>query len=156
MRVSFFFLMWTILKISIEFVIILLLFYVLVFFWPGGMWDLIFPIRDQTNTLCTGRQSLNHWTTREVPMVALSVDKSRPLMFFFFLNFLFCVGKQRHYSADKGPYIVKAMVFPVVPYGCESWTIKKAECQRIDALELWCWRRLLESLGQQGDQTSQS
>ena len=40
-------------------------------------------------------------------------------------------------------HAVKAMVFPVVMYGCESWTIKKAECQRIDAFELWCWRRLL-------------
>ena len=39
--------------------------------------------------------------------------------------------------------LVKAMVFPVVIYGCESWTVKKAECQRIDAFELWCWRRLL-------------
>ena len=39
--------------------------------------------------------------------------------------------------------IVKAMVFPVVRYGCESWTIKKAECQRIDAFDLWCWRRLM-------------
>ena len=39
--------------------------------------------------------------------------------------------------------LVKAVVFPVVIYGCESWTIKKAECQRIDAFELWCWRRLL-------------
>ena len=39
--------------------------------------------------------------------------------------------------------LVKAMVFPVVRYGCESWTIKKAECRRIDAFELWCWRRLL-------------
>ena len=39
--------------------------------------------------------------------------------------------------------LVKAMFFPVVMYGCESWTIKKAECQRIDAFELWCWRRLL-------------
>ena len=39
--------------------------------------------------------------------------------------------------------IVKVMVFPVVMYGCQSWTIKKAECQRIDAFELWCWRRLL-------------
>ena len=39
--------------------------------------------------------------------------------------------------------LVKAMVFPVVMYGCESWTINKAECQRIDAFELWCWRRLL-------------
>ena len=39
--------------------------------------------------------------------------------------------------------VVKAMVFPVVMYGCESWTVKKAECQKIDASELWCWRRLL-------------
>ena len=39
--------------------------------------------------------------------------------------------------------LVKAMFFPVVMYGCESWTVKKAECQRIDAFELWCWRRLL-------------
>ena len=39
--------------------------------------------------------------------------------------------------------LVKVMVFPVVMYGCESWTVKKAECQRIDAFELWCWRRLL-------------
>ena len=40
-------------------------------------------------------------------------------------------------------HVVKAMVFPVVMYGCESWTIKKAECRRLDAFELWCWRRLL-------------
>ena len=40
-------------------------------------------------------------------------------------------------------HLVKAMVFPVVTYGCESWTVKKAECQRIDAFELWCWKRLL-------------
>ena len=40
-------------------------------------------------------------------------------------------------------HLVKAMVFPVVTYGCESWTVKKAECRRIDAFELWCWRRLL-------------
>ena len=39
--------------------------------------------------------------------------------------------------------LVKAMVFPVVTYGCESWTVKKAECRKIDAFELWCWRRLL-------------
>ena len=50
--------------------------------------------------------------------------------------------KQRHYSANK-VCLVKAMVFPVVMYGCESWTIKKAECQRVDAFELFCWRRLL-------------
>ena len=52
------------------------------------------------------------------------------------------IKKQRHYFANKGR-LVKAMVFPVVMYGCESWTIKKAEHQRIDAFELWCWRQLL-------------
>ena len=52
------------------------------------------------------------------------------------------IKKQRHYFANKGPS-VKATVFPVVTYGCESWTIKKAECRRIDTFELWCWRRLL-------------
>ena len=50
--------------------------------------------------------------------------------------------------------IVKTMVFPVVMYRCESWTIKKAERGRTDAFELWCWRRLLRVLEQQGDQTS--
>ena len=50
----------------------------------------------------------------------------------------------RHYSSNlAAAAAVKAMVFPVVTYGCESWTVKKAECQRIDAFELWCWRRLL-------------
>ena len=44
-------------------------------------------------------------------------------------------------------YLVKAMVFPVVMYGCESWTVKKAECRRIDAFEVWCWRRLLRVPG---------
>ena len=51
------------------------------------------------------------------------------------------IKKQRHYFANKGLY--KAMVFPVIIYGCESWIIKKAECWRIDAFELWCWRRFL-------------
>ena len=50
--------------------------------------------------------------------------------------------KQRHYFVNKGS-LVKAMFFPVVMCGCESWTIKKAEHGRIDAFELWCWRRLL-------------
>ena len=52
------------------------------------------------------------------------------------------IKKQRHYFANEGPYI-KAMFFPVVIYGCKSWTIKKAECLRIDAFKLWCWRRPL-------------
>ena len=53
------------------------------------------------------------------------------------------VLKSRDITLPTKVCLVKAMAFPVVMYGCESWTIKKAECQRIDAFELWCWRRLL-------------
>ena len=53
------------------------------------------------------------------------------------------IKKQRHYFASKGLSSQSYVFFPVVIYGCETWTIKKAECQRIDAFELWCWRRLL-------------
>ena len=52
--------------------------------------------------------------------------------------------KSRDITLPTKVHLVKAMVFPVVMYGCESWTIKKAECQRIDAFELWCWRRFWE------------
>ena len=51
--------------------------------------------------------------------------------------------KSRDTTLPTKVRLVKAMVFPLVMYGCESWTVKKAECQRIDAFELWCWRRLL-------------
>ena len=53
------------------------------------------------------------------------------------------IFKSRDVTLPTKVHLVKAMVFPVVMYGCESWTIKKAECQRINAFELWCWRRLL-------------
>ena len=56
------------------------------------------------------------------------------------------IFKSRNISLSTKVHLVKAMVFPVVMYGCESWTIKKAKCQRIDAFELWCWRRLLRVL----------
>ena len=62
--------------------------------------------------------------------------------------------KKRDITLPTKVRLAKAMVFPVVMYGCESWTVKKAERRRIDAFELWCWRRLLESLGLQGDPTS--
>ena len=56
---------------------------------------------------------------------------------------LHSIFKSRDIILPTKVCLVKAMVFPVVMYGCESWTVKKAECQRIDAFELWCWRRLL-------------
>ena len=56
---------------------------------------------------------------------------------------LYSIFKSRDITLPTKVHLVKAMVFPVVVYGCESWTVKKAELQRIDAFELWCWRRLL-------------
>ena len=64
--------------------------------------------------------------------------------------------KSRDITLPTKVHLLKAMVFPVVMYGCESWAIKKAEHRRIDAFELWCWRRVQDSLGLQGDQSSQS
>ena len=60
--------------------------------------------------------------------------------------------KSRDITLPTEVHLVKAMVFPVVVYGCESWTVKKAERQRIDAFELWCWRRLLR-VHPKGDQS---
>ena len=59
------------------------------------------------------------------------------------MTYLDGILKSRGTTLPTKVHLVKAMVFPVVVYGCESWTIKKAECQRIDAFELWCWKRLL-------------
>ena len=59
------------------------------------------------------------------------------------MNNLDSILKSRDITLPTKVHLVKPMVFPVVMYGCESWTKKKAECQRIDAFKLWCWRRLL-------------
>ena len=59
------------------------------------------------------------------------------------MNNLERILKSRDITLATKVHLVKAMVFPVVIYGCESWTMKKVECRRIDAFELWCWRRLL-------------
>ena len=59
------------------------------------------------------------------------------------LTNLDCIFKSRDITLPTNVHLVKAMVFPVVMYGCESWTVKKAERRRIDAFALWCWRRLL-------------
>ena len=56
------------------------------------------------------------------------------------------IFKSRDITLPTKVRLVKSMVFPVVMYGCESWTVKKAECRRIDAFELWCWRRLMSPL----------
>ena len=64
--------------------------------------------------------------------------------------------KSRYITLPTKVRQVKAMVLPVVMYGCEIWTVKKAECRKIDAFELWCWRRLLRILGLQGGPTNPS
>ena len=66
------------------------------------------------------------------------------------------IFKSRDITLLTKIHLVKSMVFPVVMYECESWTMKKAEHQRIDYFKLWCWRRLWEFLGLQGDPTSPS
>ena len=66
------------------------------------------------------------------------------------------IFKSREITLPTKVRLVKAMVFIIVMYGCESWTIKKAEHRRIDTFELWCWKKLLRSLGLQGDPTSPS
>ena len=67
------------------------------------------------------------------------------------------IFKSRDITLPTKVSLLKAMVFPVVMYGCERWTVNKAEHRRIDAFELWCWRKLfIESLGLQGDPTSPS
>ena len=69
--------------------------------------------------------------------------KRRLLLGRTFMTNLDSILKSRDITLPTKVHLVKAMVFPVVVYGCESWTIKKAGCRRIDAFELWCWRRLL-------------
>ena len=69
--------------------------------------------------------------------------KSRLLLGRKVMTNLDSIFKSRDITLSTKAHLVKAIVFPVVMYGCESWTIKKVECQGIDAFELWCWRRLL-------------
>ena len=61
------------------------------------------------------------------------------------------IFKSRDITLPTKVYLVKAMVFPLVMYGCERWTVKKAEHRRIDAFELWCWRRLLMKVKEESE-----
>ena len=126
-----FFLMWTTLKVFIEFATTLLLFYVLVF-WQRGMWDLPSLIGVQhTPPAVEGEVSTTGSPGKSLKMCSNSC--------FYRLIYLDCFWFFNEAQS-------KLWFFPAVMYGCESWTIKEAERQRIDALELWCWRRLLRVL----------
>ena len=90
--------------------------------------------------------ALFFWAPKSLQMViaamklkdAYSLEGGRKVM-----TNLDSIFKSRDITLQTKVHLVKAIVFPVVMYGCKSWTVKKAECRRIDALEVWCWRRLL-------------
>ena len=80
---------------------------------------------------------------KSLQMVIAAIKLRRLLLGRKFMANLDSILKSRDITLPTKVHLVKAMVFPVVMYECESWTIKKADCKRIDAFELWCWRRLL-------------
>ena len=82
-------------------------------------------------------------TPKSLQMVTAAVKFRHLLLGRKTMTNLDSISKSRDTTLLTKAHLVKAMVLPVVMYGCDSWTIKKAECQRIDAFELWCWRRLL-------------
>ena len=88
-------------------------------------------------------QTLFFWAPKSLQMVIAAMKLRRLLLGRKVMTNLDSILKSRDVTLPAKVHLVKAMAFPVVVYGCESWTIKKAECQRIDAFELWCWRRLL-------------
>ena len=83
------------------------------------------------------------WAPKSLQMVIEAMKLKDLLLGKKVMTNLDSILKSRDSTLPTKVHLVKAMVFPVVMYGCESWTIKKAECKRIDAFELWCWRRLL-------------
>ena len=85
---------------------------------------------------CKQCQTLFFWAPKSLQMVIVLLGRK-------VMTNLDSIFKSRDITLPTKVRLVKAVVFPVVTYGCESWTVKKAECWRIDALELWCWRRLL-------------
>ena len=87
-------------------------------------------------------QTLFFWAPKSLQMVTAAM-KLKDVYSLKVVTNLDSIFKSRDVTLPTKVRLVKAMVFPVVMYGCESWTVKKAECRRIDALELWCWRRPL-------------
>ena len=93
---------------------------------------------------CKQCQTLFFWAPKSLQMVTAAMKLKRCLLLGRkVMTNLDSIFKSRDITLPTNAHLVKAMVFPVVMYGCESWTVKKAERRRIDAFELWCWRRLL-------------
>ena len=111
-----------------------------------------------TPRICVSRQGLGPnplWVRPDLGLMGSKITadgdcsheiKRRLLLGRKVMTNLDSIFKSRDITLSTKVCLVKAMVFPVVMYGCESWTVKKAECGRIDAFELWCWRRLLRVL----------
>ena len=91
-------------------------------------------------------QTLFFWAPKSLQMVTAAMKLRLLFLVRKAMTNLDGILKSRNITLPTKVHPVKAMVFPVVKYGCESWTIKKAERRRIDAFELWCWRRLLRVL----------
>ena len=100
-------------------------------------------IYGSTKTQCDGVQRWDLWEIIRFKWGNKGEIKRCLLLGRKVMTNLDSIFKSRDITLPTKVRLVKAMVFPVVMYGCESWTVKKAECRRIDAFELWCWRRLL-------------
>ena len=88
-------------------------------------------------------QTLFFWAPKSLQMMTAAMKLKDAYSLEEVMTNLDSMLKGRDITLPMKVHLVKAMVFPVIMYGCESWIIKKAECRRIDAFELWCWRRLL-------------
>ena len=97
-------------------------------------------------TMETNKQILFSWARISLQIVTAAIKLRHLLLGRKAMTNLDSILKSRDITLPTKVHIIKAMIFPVVMYRCESWTIKKAECQRIDAFELWCWRTLESSL----------
>ena len=93
------------------------------------------------------------WAPKSLQMVTAAMKLKGTYFGRKVMTNLYSIFKSRDITLATKVRLVKAVVFPVIMYGCESWTIRKPECRRIDAFELWCWRRIL---GLHGDPTSPS
>ena len=89
------------------------------------------------------RQTLFFWAPKSLQMVTAAMKLRHLLLGRKVMTNIDSIFKSRDITLPTKVHLVKAMVFPVVMYGCESWTVKKAEHRRTDTFELWCWRRLL-------------
>ena len=108
--------------------------------WISRSYDLPFPRKFQCSNVTYKELIIRFSLMYHSLLCQVSGLQCTPLITYTYID---SILKSRDITLPTKVRLVKAMVFPVVMYGCQSWTVKKAECRRIDAFELWCWRRLL-------------